>query len=184
MNTGLIARRYAKALMAYATERGQTELLYRQMGSLAGSFEALPALRTTLVSPVVSREEKMSLVCAAVGAEPAESFRDFVRLVLDNRREAYLRTMALEYMSLYRKSNNISVVHLTSATELDKEVTGRIAASVVAKTQGAVELDCRIDPSLGGGFIFRIDDKQLDASVRGALERIAKAFKQTSVSTL
>ena len=88
--------------------------------------------------------------------------------------------MALEYMSLYRKSNNISVVHLTSATELDKEVTERIAASVVAKTQGAVELDCRIDPSLGGGFIFRIDDKQLDASVRGALERIAKAFKQTS----
>lgn len=170
--------------MEYATERGVTEVLYGQMGSLAGNFEALPALRTTLVSPVVSREQKMSLVCAAVGEEPAECFRDFVRLVLDNRREAYLRTMALEYMSLYRKRNNISVVYLTSATELGDEVKERIAQSVVAKTHGAVEMDCRIDPSIGGGFIFRIDDKQLDASVRGALERIAKAFRQSSVSTL
>lgn len=170
--------------MSYAAERGDTRVLYEQMGSLAGSFEALPALRTTLVSPVVAREQKMSLVCAAVGGEPADSFRDFVRLVLDNRREAYLQTMALEYMSLYRRRNNISVVHITSATDLGREVTDRIAESVVAKTQGAVEMDCRIDPSIGGGFIFRIDDRQLDASVRGALERIAKAFKQNSVSTL
>ncbi len=184
MNTGLIARRYAKALLAYAAERGETAELYGAMRTLADSYAALPALRNTLESPVVAREQKLELASTAGGTELPESYRDFVKLVLDNRREAYLQTMALEYMTLYRKRNNISVVHITSAVPLDQEVTDRIAASVTERTHGTVELENKIDPSLGGGFIFRIDDRQLDASVRGALERIAKLFKQNSVSTI
>lgn len=43
MNDGLIPRRYAKALLKFAQEKGEAERVYTLMQTLSGSFVKEPA---------------------------------------------------------------------------------------------------------------------------------------------
>ncbi|MDR0687414.1 MAG: F0F1 ATP synthase subunit delta [Prevotellaceae bacterium] len=174
MNDGLISKRYAKALLEFAAARGEDKLMYESMKLLSESIAATPRLRETLQSPVVATGDKEALLCSAAGATAGESYRRFVRLALENRREGSLQNIALSYLDLYRRVHRIGRVSVVSATPLSGDFVGRIRYDVERRTRGTVELDVRVDPSLGGGFIFQMDDFRVDASVAGQLEKIRR----------
>ncbi|MDR2361420.1 MAG: F0F1 ATP synthase subunit delta [Prevotellaceae bacterium] len=176
MNDGHIAKRYAQALIDYATANGEDERLYRQMKSLSEMLTTMPHLKTTLVNPMVAPSDKLQLLRSAVGDETGESFHRFAQLVLDNKRESLLTNIALNYISLYRKIHRIGKVVLISVDPLPAAITDRILQNLIAKTYRAVELENRIDKNIKGGFILQIDDWRLDASVAGQLEKIRRQF--------
>ena len=74
MDIGIVSMRYAKALMEYAQKYGYgRQAVCRNCCMLSRSFEKHPDLRTALENPVLSVQEKFSLICtAAVGDAPAE----------------------------------------------------------------------------------------------------------------
>ena len=76
--------RYAKALMAYAEERGAEDRLYHELVTLAHSFRTVKGFCAVLDNPIVSVDEKFSLICTAADGDnkPSEEFIRFVRLVL------------------------------------------------------------------------------------------------------
>ena len=51
MNEGLIPRRYAKALLAFACEKRAEAKVYDLMQQLTLSFEAQPALQQAVTNP-------------------------------------------------------------------------------------------------------------------------------------
>lgn len=174
MNDGLISKRYAKALLAFAAARGEDKLMYESMKQLSASIAATPRLRDVLQSPAVAAGDKEELLCGAAGEAAGESYRRFVRLALKNRREGSLQSIALSYLDLYRRVHRIGRVSVVSAAPLSGDFVGRIRYDVERRTRGTVEIDLRVDPSLGGGFIFQMDDFRVDASVAGQLEKIRR----------
>ena len=48
MYIGVISMRYAKALLAYADEKGTEDTVYEEAGILADSFSRIPELRQAL----------------------------------------------------------------------------------------------------------------------------------------
>ncbi|MDR3350629.1 MAG: F0F1 ATP synthase subunit delta [Prevotellaceae bacterium] len=176
MNEGHIAKRYAKALLGYAAARGEDEALYGRMKLLSEVITATPRLLKTINSPMVSPADKLQLLCEAAGATGEDSFRQFVRLLLANRREHLLRNIALSYVSLYRSTHRIGEVLLVSVSPLPAAVIERIRHRATQQTQGTVEIENRIDPGIKGGFIFQINGLRLDASVAGQLEKVRRQF--------
>ena len=53
MEVGIISMRYAKALMAYAEERGAEERLYHELVTLAHSFRTVKGFCAVLDNPIV-----------------------------------------------------------------------------------------------------------------------------------
>ena len=51
MYIGVISMRYAKALLAYADEKGTEDTVYEEAGILADSFSRIPELRQALDNP-------------------------------------------------------------------------------------------------------------------------------------
>ena len=102
--------RYAKALMAYAEERGAEERLYHELVTLAHSFRTVKGFCAVLDNPIVSVNEKFNLICTAADGDhkPSEEFIRFIQLVLKERRETYLQFMSLMYLDLYRKKKRQS----------------------------------------------------------------------------
>ena len=81
--------RYAKALMAYAEERGAEDRLYHELVTLAHSFRTVKGFCAVLDNPIVSVDEKFSLICtAADGDNKVKSL--FVLSVWYSRREGRL----------------------------------------------------------------------------------------------
>lgn len=176
MNEGLIAKRYAKALFEYAASRGEDKRLYERMRQLSRNLSAVPRIREFMLNPVLHREDKAKLIIDAAGGDVEPSFARFVRLLLDNKREVLLQSVALSYMSLYRKEHRITVVWLVSAEPMPEFILERIRLDVERRTRGPVEMETRTDESIKGGFIFQIDDLRLDASVAGQLNSIKQQF--------
>jgi F-type H+-transporting ATPase subunit delta len=69
-----------------------------------------------------------------------------------------------------KSHKNIVPVTLISASELTKESKDKILSKV--KVSGTIELIEEIDPTLIGGFIVRIGDVQVDASVNSQLKKL------------
>ena len=57
MNTGLIASRYAKALLLYAFEEHVEETVYHEMTNVLNSFRQLPQIRSVLGNPVTKNAD-------------------------------------------------------------------------------------------------------------------------------
>jgi len=176
MNTGMIAVRYARALLEFACEKGEADRVYAEAGRLADSFVAEPLLGRTLDSPVLPAEEKAALVKTAAGGTVSDSFDRFVSLVMHNRRESFLQSIALMYRDLYRKRNGISVGSLETAVPVTSETEERIAGLIASETGGRVELTTKVRPELIGGFVFEMNFRRLDASVAAQLRSVRRQF--------
>lgn len=176
MDKGLISKRYAKALLEYATEREEDQALYERMKILQRSFSEVPSVRETFRSPLITRQDREELLYTAAGGDVEESYKAFVSLILDNQRELLAQNIAISYQALYRHAHHITIVNLISAEPLSDEILKKISRQVELRTHGPVEMESSVDAALKGGFIFQIDDLRMDASVATQLENIRRQF--------
>ena len=174
MNDGLIPRRYAKALYKYAQEKGVAERVYALMQSISSSFAAEPALGKAVTNPFVASADKTKLLMTASGATAKDTaFADFVKLLIDNNRIDMMQGVALSYLELYRKANNIYKVEITSASALAEQEMTRLKALINSHVGDAsVEYEVSVDEELIGGFVVKIDSERLDASIKNELKQL------------
>lgn len=176
MDVGVLAVRYARALLDYARSRGVEGEIYSLSSALLECFADNPDLSRTLEDPLLSRQKKLELLSSATPAEgDVKDVMDrYYSLVVEKRRESYLASSLRSYMDLYRKSEGIAVVKITTAVPLDKEMEDKILSKVSSALGKKVELQKIVDPQIEGGLIFDIDDYRLDASVAARLRKIRR----------
>ena len=82
-----------------------------------------------------------------------------------NLEEDNVGAVLLGRSSQVKEYKGIVPVTITTATELDKATKEAIVQKIEAKVNGQLEVIEKIDESLIGGFIVRMGDTQIDASV-------------------
>lgn len=174
MNQGLIPRRYAKALYKFALEKGADKRLYELTGNLVNAFLSQPALQEAVTNPFVTADDKTALLKTAAGAEKDDTvFADFLSLLGQNNRIDFVRDIALAYRDIYRQTNGIYRVTVTSAAPLDAEGESRLKDLIERHLGGAsMEYVAKVDPELIGGFTVSINNEKLDASVANELKQL------------
>ncbi|MCF0187207.1 MAG: F0F1 ATP synthase subunit delta [Bacteroidaceae bacterium] len=179
MITGVIAKRYAKALLRYAEEQRMEDVVYEEMNQFLTSCFEVPGYLHTLSNPTLKLAQKEQLLCGAVSNQPCSLVcKKFASLVVTHRRESFMPYIAYSYILLYREVKHICIGHLITAAPVTDEVKKRLEDWIEEQTKHATDVIMRteVDPSLMGGFIFRVDDYRLDASVATQFELIKKQF--------
>lgn len=174
MSLGMVATRYARALLEYAKDNKVEDKVFAEMKILSRSYREVPELRTTMDNPVLDSQSKFSLICAAAG-NPSKEFVNFIQLVMDRRRETLLQEIALVYMDLYREYKKVDVVKLVTAIPPTDEIVSRMKALLKTSKldeERTLEFDTEIDPSIEGGFVLYVDTYRLDASVKTQIREI------------
>jgi F-type H+-transporting ATPase subunit delta len=169
-----VARPYARAVFEIAREAdalaGWSEFLAR--ARLAAADERIQGL---IGNPAVSRDELARLFNELAGESAGEHGANFIRVLADNGRMAWLPEIATEYESLRAEAENVVDVQLTSAVELDAAQRESFANSLRKRLGRDVRLHCDTDEKLLGGAIIRAGDLVIDGSLLGRLERLAGA---------
>lgn len=177
MNDGLIPQRYAKALYKYALEKGTAAEVYAEMAEVASAFDSEPKLQKVLANPFVSMADKESLLVAAAGDKAESGYRSFVKLILNQGREAFARQMALAYRDIYRKANKISRVKLTTASKLPDSQLARIRELIGKTFPGSIlEFEENVDSELIGGFVVDVDSTRMNASLSNELSQLRQTL--------
>ena len=180
MDSGLIARRYASALLMYARKHGVEKPIYASAQAVARNFAQYPALRDILGNPLMSHRKKTDILCALATPEKSSEFRRFAELVTENDRIDLMQMICLSYVELCRQEQHILEVELTTAVPISEETRSRIATKIAQITGKTIEMTTQTDPALIGGFAVRWDTYRWDASVVSELRRIRKSLTATA----
>lgn len=181
MRTGMLAVRYARALLLVAQEEGVEEAIYLRMKTLSEHFSAFPDLAQAIENPLTDRDSKRALLLSAAGgtdADSADLLERFINLILMHRREQYLHSIALQYGLLYRQNAGIHLATLTTALPMDPETDKQLKAQYESLLGARFEWRERVDASLLGGYILEIDQNRLDVSVSTQLRDIYRKLTQ------
>ncbi len=177
MNEGLIARRYALAMLKVARRFDAAGEVYQKMKIFEQNYISHPDLHKALMNPVLSPQDKEQLLTTAIGIDPGKLYIRGIRLLIRNHREMYIRSICLMYQKLYRKAYHIGQVKIITAMPLEEPVLDRIKKLVTDRTSREIEFVERIDPSIIGGFILRVNSMQLDMSISGELKKVKKQLE-------
>ncbi len=177
MDLGLISVRYARALLKASDNERLSEQVYADMQTIAASYVNVPELSVTIANPMLSKDQKSSILTAAAGDKACPLTKRFVGLVLQEGREKIMQFIANSFITLYRKENNLVQAKLTTAANLSAEVEDKLRRLVQSQTNGTVEFSTEIDKDLIGGFVLEYDTYRLDASVKRQLSSILSALK-------
>lgn len=174
MNSGVVAARYAKALLKFVQETGAGEKVYSQACVLVLRMDEIQQLRDCIQKhQELTIHKKISLLEAALGESMAEELRKFVVLVEDQKRMMFFHRMLWSFVNQYRSQQDIKVGHLVTASPAEG-LKERLETVLQEKVGGEVHLDVVVDPSILGGFVIEIDDMRLDASVAAKFRLIRR----------
>ena len=97
-----------------------------------------------------------------------------IDLVVKNGRESFIPAIARVFIHETMKYKGITESVLTTAVKVDDKVKKQIIDLISEVFKTKVELKENIDTEIIGGFILRIDDNYIDASIRNKLQENKK----------
>jgi F-type H+-transporting ATPase subunit delta len=172
MNESKISVRYAKALFALAKDAGSLDVVKKDIELLFQCIREIPDLQYVILSPVIRASEKTKLFGEMFRTSFDNLTISFVNLVLERRREEFLAGISRHFLTLMKSEQGIQAAELVTAVPIDEALRQSILKLIARKFNAKVELNEALDEKLIGGFILRVGDQQLDASIASKLKRI------------
>lgn len=165
------AGRYAKAILDLAQSQNIASEVNNDMKSIVDAFAQSTELQAFIASPTLPLTVKHQTLLEIFGGAQNVT-KGLFRLLEENKRFDLITDIANQYVIQFDELSGVEVAKVTTAVPLDAELEARILAKAAEFTTKKVVIESAVDPSLIGGFILRIGDKQLNASVASRLQAI------------
>ena len=169
------AIRYAKAVYEIADAKGSTESVNQNMSSIREAISAHQDLQVFLENPTIKGESKLDVLTATFKGVESQTL-DLFRLLLTNKRIEILQAITIQYNLLFDKMNGIELAKVTTAIPMDDALEKQVLSKIKEFSNNQITIENIVDPSIIGGFIIRMGDKQFNASVAHKLQQLKREF--------
>jgi len=177
MLTSKVAKRYAQGLLDFTNESGQTATVFSEMKDVVKLMSESKDLNKFFLTPYIDSKKKIEVANEIFKGLSASS-QNLIRLVIKHGRENQLKNIAQEFINKVEDINGVQRVTLTTATQLSKENIDEILRSTnLVNANPNFDLKMNINPEILGGYILRVGDQQVDASVKSKLNQVKKGFQ-------
>ena len=166
-----VASRYAQSLLELSQEKKVVDAVLADMNAFIEVANENSDFTAFLNSPVIKADKKQAVI-NKVFSSFQEVSKKFVQLLTKNRREMLLPLIAEEFIAKVKEVRGIIPVTLTSAKKLDDSVKKAILDKLNKAVKGDIELNEKVDEELIGGFVVRMGDTRIDASVSHQLSEL------------
>ncbi|MBK8807372.1 MAG: ATP synthase F1 subunit delta [Bacteroidales bacterium] len=181
MNHSKISIRYAKALYSFAKEKSILENVKTDILLIVKAINTITELSDFVKSPVAKPSEKKLFFKNLFDKKISTETLHFLNLLIDNKREMFLVDIARNFLEIFKKEKGIKTLILTGSQALTEDQKKNIVLFAENNFKTKIELEEKIDPSIIGGFIIRIDDMQLDASISWKLKELKRELLETAI---
>lgn len=171
------ALRYAKATLNLAKEKGLAKEINNDMLLVSKTISDNHDLLNMLKSPIIKSAVKKNILKDIFGSKINVITHGVINLLIENKRLELLPLVASEYTIIFDFLKGVEIAHVTSAVPLNKDLENRILKKVREISGKDITLKNIVDPSIVGGFILRVGDKQFDSSVSGQLGKLLSNFE-------
>ncbi|MGA1976936.1 MAG: ATP synthase F1 subunit delta [Bacteroidales bacterium] len=182
MNHSKISVRYARALFESALEKKLLDNIYQDM-ILISELCALTEIKEFLKNPVIVPSKKIDIMHRLVGRNVDKLTLSFIDLVVEHERELFLPDIARAFRQETKKYKGITESILTTAVKVDDRIKKEISDLLSKMFSTKIEMAEVLDQNIIGGFILKVEDNYIDASVRSKLRKIEKELKSKTLSS-
>lgn len=176
MNDGKISVRYSKALFESALEKKLLDKVYQDMIFISDICK-VPEMKEFLESPIITPTKKIDVLQKILAKNIEKITFSLIEIVVKNGRENFLPAIARVFIHETKEYKGITESVLTTSIKVDPKIRQQIVDFISGIFKTKVELDEVVDKDIVGGFILRIEDHYIDASVRNKLRNIEKELK-------
>jgi len=169
------AIRYAKAILETAVSTGKANQVNDDMKSIIAAVNSSADLKDFLASPIITSEVKMNVLSEVFGSVQADT-KSLFRLLQENKRFEILEAIATQFNVQFDDMNGVEVANVTTAFPITADLEAKILAKATSMSTKKITIQNTVDPSIIGGFILRIGDKQYNASVSNRLQELKREF--------
>ncbi|MCL4141388.1 UNVERIFIED_CONTAM: hypothetical protein GTU68_020517 [Idotea baltica] len=171
------AIRYAKAVLSLSKDLKNADKVNDNMKTISTTISGSKELEIMLSSPVLKTSVKKSALLAVFSNLDKTSINLIDQLIV-NKRLPLLGNIAKQYTILFDQNKGTQVAKVTTAAPLTKVLEEKVLVKVKEIVGKEVNLEKTIDPSIIGGFILRVGDKQFDASISGKIKKLRRELDQ------
>jgi F-type H+-transporting ATPase subunit delta len=169
MLRGTASRRYAESVFAIARDDDSFDRWLADLATIREVFTN-PDMARLLADPKPSLSQKEAVVEELLAGKVDRLALNTALLLV--RREHGEATPAVEreFQRMLNDYRGIAVADVTTAVELDGAQRQLVKDRLEALTAKRIELETNVDKSIIGGFIARVGDVLIDASLRTRLQ--------------
>ena len=169
-----VASRYAKSLLLLANDQNELDRAYADMKTVVDVCKENRDFALLLKSPIVKTDKKLAILKQVFDGQLGAMANGFVDIITRKKREYLLQDIATSFVWQYKTFKHITTAEITSAVKLDDAQRAKVLA--LLHSDGEVDIVEKVDEEILGGFIVRIGDKQVDASISRRINSLRKEF--------
>jgi F-type H+-transporting ATPase subunit delta len=174
-----VASRYVKSLLSLAEEQKALDQVHADMQLFASVCASSKEFTNMLKSPIIKHEKKRDILEAIFKTKVHKLTMAIIDMLTKKNREPLLPAIAIEFHNAYNHYKGIEKASVSTAYVIDERMKAEMEALVrkLSSKQG-VELVQKVDPSLIGGFILNVGDRQIDSSIKSKLKTLKTKFSE------
>lgn len=173
--TVTIARPYAEAVFKLADADGRFDDWSALLARLNTAI-AQGDVRACASDPNIRASQLTELLVSVMGDDVSPEAKNFIHLVVANRRLAALPEIRELYEALRREREGVVEAEIASAFPLDEAQLKALVSDLERRFKRRVEPRVNVDKELIGGVRIAVGDEVIDGSVRGRLAAMSTAL--------
>jgi len=166
-----IARPYAEAAFKLAREQNALPA-WSDALELISAVVADPQIATLIDAPNVGAAQLEGVIIGAVGKNLSGEARNFVQVLVQNRRLGLIVQIREMYEALRRDHEGAMEATVVSALPLADGQLQSLVATLEKKYSRKITSKVELDPKLIGGLKIVVGDKVIDGSIRNSLDQL------------
>lgn len=176
MSVFTVASRYAKSLLDLAQEQGQLDAVKGDVEGVISVLKSNTDLLAVLKNPIINVDKKRHILAAIFEGNVNPVILSFFYILVNKGRADILLDIVQQFVGEYNKVKGVVNASVTSATPLSEANLAELQKTIKEEIQADVLLRNVVNPALIGGFVVKVGDKQVDASIAGRLRKLEKHF--------
>ncbi len=165
---------YANSLYDFAVEKNAITEVISEIEQILKASAGAPELKRLIESPIVKPSIKQSIFSEAFGNSCTAELNTFINLLFARNRMDILFRVFEAFVFLKDERQGIKRAEIISAVKLSSEQESEIKEYLEREYKNKIILSEKQDTSLIGGFVVKVDDRVIDASVANQLSHIRK----------
>lgn len=169
------ANRYAKALLSLALDKKQEDLVQNDMQFVSETIASNTELQMLLSSPIYKISDKKAALLDVFKDNKSALTNQLIDLLESNKRMPLLQAIAKQYSVLYNQVKQIEKATVITAYPIDEAMREKVLAKTASLVgDKKISLENIVDESIIGGFVLRVGDVQIDASIENKLKKLKR----------
>lgn len=166
-----LARPYAKAAFAFASESSQTGQWEEYLAFSAGLLND-KTFSEYLAQPQTTQADQLdAMVNVSNDSFPAD-YKNFLAQLVENGRLEMLPAVFAEYQRIKAAADQETRAVIETAFELSADELSSLTAALQNRFGNKVSIETTVNPELIAGVIIRVGDQVIDDSALGKLKKL------------